>query len=55
VGCIILGLPDKKNKTAYPELINANGCISCGFCAKDCPVDAIVLMPPSAEDQTEAA
>jgi ferredoxin len=55
VGCIVLGLPDRKTKTAYPEIVNNDGCLSCGFCVLDCPVEAITLVRPSADDQEAAA
>lgn len=46
VGCITLQPATKKNKTAYPGLINATVCLSCGFCVQECPVEAITLEPP---------
>lgn len=54
VGCIVFGLPSKKDKTAYPELINTGACLSCGFCARECPVEAIELMPPMDEPVAKA-
>ena len=54
VGCIAFGIPDPKSKTAYPELIILNGCISSGFCANECPVDATTMMPP-VDSKGEAA
>lgn len=54
VGCITFGGPDKKDKTAYPQLILADACLSCGFCVKECPVDSITLEPPEGAQVVQA-
>jgi len=37
----------KRDRNCYPYLKNGKACIGCGFCADDCPVDAIVMVVPS--------
>lgn len=54
-GCLELGPPNKKDKTAYPALIDAKACLSCGFCVRDCPVDAVALVAPADERQMAKA
>ncbi|MBT4267296.1 MAG: 4Fe-4S binding protein [Deltaproteobacteria bacterium] len=43
VGLFKTGLD--KYKKAYPRLGDHNPCNGCKICAKDCPVDAITMVP----------
>ncbi len=42
-GCLSLGEPTKKDPHAYPRIADEKACIGCGFCAHECPVDAIAM------------
>lgn len=43
-GCIGLKKrPARNDPHSYPYLENEKSCISCGFCAADCPVDAVTM------------
>jgi len=39
---------------AYPYLKDAKACIGCGFCSRECPVDAIVMQKPVKEQKAVA-
>jgi NAD-dependent dihydropyrimidine dehydrogenase PreA subunit len=38
--------PRNQGVDAFPYLKDAKSCIGCGFCALECPVDAIVMQKP---------
>ncbi len=45
VDCLKLSYTkDNKDIRGYPILENERTCIACGFCAVECPVDAIEMM-----------
>lgn len=42
-GVIALGEADGKDPHPYPYLAQQKGCLGCGFCELECPVEAIVM------------
>jgi len=48
VGCLgLFHVSGSQNPHSYPCLKDAGACIGCGFCAIDCPVDAISMTVPN--------
>jgi len=46
-GCLTLVYTrDTEDTRGIPKLTNPRTCIACGFCAQDCPVDAIEMRTP---------
>ena len=47
VGCLdLVALPRNNGADAYPYLKDAKACIGCGFCSRECPVEAIIMQKP---------
>lgn len=47
-------LPRNKGVDAYPYLKDVKACVGCGFCSRECPVDAVMMQKP-AKTQKAAA
>ncbi|MEN6319806.1 MAG: 4Fe-4S binding protein [Syntrophaceae bacterium] len=45
VHCLSLSpAPGTKDPNGYPFIAQEKACIGCGFCARECPVEAIVMV-----------
>jgi len=56
VGCLAMSeLPRKKGVDAYPYLKDAKACVGCGFCSRECPADALLMMKPAKTPKPAAA